>query len=567
MRLLLRKIEINKVFLVIEIILVIVFSILSLAVTQGSHWAWANIVGSDGASSVVSAISHNYGLGVPYKDYWEYRPPGFIMLVDYWVKIFGFRIFTFKLFELIVRFGVGLGIVLLARKIFSPFQALVVSFLTCFVFFSPPFGTMMLAEPYGLFFSLLGLLFLLYLKDFRKRFFLAAFFLFLSGQMKDPYFLSIFAFIPVFSSYLLLRDYRSFFKALIFTLLGFLSVILILWTYLISLGAYEAYIEVFLFKSTNFGVRIWEDLGFFLRLFNEVFWSVRDSFFHFRFASIPVLLLWFLTLFFSLFPKKSFSSLVKIKKKNLILTFPPLIFSLTNERINALIVVFYSIGVFIGFIFNRGLTPHYLSMVLVPMYFSWAIIISSIENSSRVIFKISRKNLIFLLLVFLLLFPKKWIYIRYGDISFTNALRQAYINLTLPDGDLTVENYIKSKTSVDDCMVSLYGWKSPEAHLYSMRRPCSRIIHANMVNAPWQKVEYREAIFKNPPAVVVYSLEGADMDVLRFDREVINFTKILKNCYKQDNKYTHNTRWPLKLYFPSFSGEILKDCVKNNANI
>ncbi len=540
---------------------------MSLAVTEGSHWAWARIVGSDGASSVVSAISHNYGLGVPYKDYWEYRPPGFILLVDYWVRVFGFRIFTFKLLEIVVRFGVGLGIVLLARKIFPFFQALVVSFLTLFVFFAPPFGTLMLAEPYGLFFSLLGLVFLLYLKDFKKRFFLAAFFLFLSGQMKDPYFLSIFAFIPVFLYFLLSRDFRSLFKALIFTLFGFLSVFLILWTYLISLDACEAYIETFFFKSSNFGVRIWEYFEIFLRLLNATFWKVRDSFFHFQYANIPFLFFWFIVLVFSSFPKKSFSSLVKIKKENLILTFPSLSFPLTDERLNALVVVFYSIGVFIGFMFNRGFSPHYLSMVIVPMFFSWSIIIASIENSLRIIFNISRKNLIFLLLVFLLLLPKKWIYVQYQDIDYVNVFRQAYINLNLLDDDLTVENYIKSKTSIDDCMLSLYGWKSPEPHLYSMRRPCSRIIHANMVNTPQQEIEYREAIFKNPPAVIVYSLAGADMDVLKFDREVINFTKIIKNCYKQDNKYTDNGRWPLKLYFPIFSGEALKECVKNNATI
>lgn len=155
----------------------------------------------------------------------------------------------------------------------------------------------------------------------------------------------------------------------------------------------------------------------------------------------------------------------------------------------------------------------------------------------------------------------------YGDIPLNNVFRQAYVNFTLPDGDTTVEKYISSKTSIKDCLVSLYGWKSPEAPLYSQRRPCSRIIQANMVNDPWQKVEYREAIFKNPPAVIVYSMELADMDVAKFEQEVINFTAILKNCYQQDNKYTHNGRWSLNLYFPVFSGEALKSCVKNHATI
>lgn len=551
MKPLFRRVNLGKVFLVAEIFFVLFFSLLNLAVYGlNGHWAWLNLMVNDGASSVVSAISHNYGLGVPYKDYWEYRPPGFIMLIDFWVKIFGFKIFSFKVLELLVRLGIGLVVCLLARKIFSPFQALVVSFLTCFVFFSPPFGTMMLADPYGLFFSLLGLLILLYVKSFNLRYLLASFFLFLSGQMKDPYFPTVLVFLPVFFYLLVSRDYRSFFKALAFTFSGFFLAFLILWVYLTLLGSWGAYVETFLFKSSNFHARFWEDLGFFLGRLYRAFRSVEDTFFLLRYSSITVLFVWSTILVFSLFFKRPF--LFRIQVKN---------------NLNFLIVIFYSIGVSIGFSLNNGFTPRYLVMMIVPVYFLWSVIISSIENSLRVIFKALKKNLIFLPATAVLLFPKFWIVSPYGDIPLANVFRQAYVNLTLPDMDTPVEKYIASKTSNDDCMVSLYGWKSPEPHLYSMRRPCSRIVQANMVNEPWQKIEYREAILNNPPAVIVYSLAGADMDVLKFEREVINFTRVINNCYKQDYKYTYNGRWSFKLYFPRISGEYLKDCVKNNATI
>ncbi len=168
-----RKLSGKGIFFITGVILVIFGSLLNMATNSEGHWSRLNLLTGDGASDVISAISYHYGLGVPYKDYWDYRPPGFIMLVDFWVRIFGFKIFTFKLLELLFRFGIGLEICFLARIIFSPFQAFVVACLTNFVFFSPGFGTMMLAEPYGLFFSLLGLLILLFVKNFNRRYFFA----------------------------------------------------------------------------------------------------------------------------------------------------------------------------------------------------------------------------------------------------------------------------------------------------------------------------------------------------------------------------------------------------------
>lgn len=571
-----RKINQNRIFLVLEVSIVFILLFLNLAVVEvilgvgvnkGSHWAWTNFVGSDGASIVLSAISHNFGLGAPYKDYWGYYPPGFMMLIDFWVRIFELKIFSFKLLEILIRLGVGLEICLLARRIFPSFQALVVSLFTCFVFFSPIFGTLMLAEPYGLFFSLLGLLILLSVKNLEQKFIFSSAFFFLSGQMKDPFVFSVLSYVPLVFCPLFVRDYRSFFKSIFFILCGFSLVFFILWAYVTFLGSWDAYVATFLFKSSNFHARFWENLGFFVNRVFGAIKGVKDTFFYFQYSTFAILFFWFVFFVFSLIPRKSFLFPKKIKKETLVFTFPSVRFILTEERLKSIIVVFFSLGIFMGFSLNNGYTPRYLTMVIVPLYFFWSVIISSIASNLQILLKFKRKNLFFLLAVGVLLFPKPWIFSPYLDIPFGNALSQAYTNLILPDIDTPVEKYISSKISPSDCMVSLYGWKSPEPHLYSTRRPCSRFVQANMINADWQKAEYREAIFKNPPKAVVYSLTGADMDVLRFDREVINYTKIIKNCYIQDYKYTHNGRWPLELYFPIYSSEELKKCIKDNATI
>src|SRR4030042_2163136 len=174
-----------KRLLFIEILIVLVFSLINLAAfATGGHWAPSAMLHNDGAYIVLSTISHNFGLGSPYKDYWELRPPGFLLLIDLWVKIFGFKIYAFKLFEIFFRFGIGLAVYLIARKIFPRFQSFIAATWVNFVFFSPIFGTMMYAEPCGLFFSLLGLLALFYLKHPNWRFFLAVIFFTFSGQIK-----------------------------------------------------------------------------------------------------------------------------------------------------------------------------------------------------------------------------------------------------------------------------------------------------------------------------------------------------------------------------------------------
>jgi hypothetical protein len=559
-----RKFKLNTILFSLEILLVLVCLLLNFAVlVTGGHWAWQNMVSTDGATMVLTAISHNLNLGVPYKDYWEYRPPGFFLLIDLWVKLLGSKVLSFKLMESLFLFLVGLEICLLARKIFSLFQGFIISCLTIIVFFSPAFGSLGHAEIKGLFFSLLGLLCLLYIKRINLRFFLAAFFLAFSAQVKDSFFGTILAIIPSLLYIFALREYKSFFKGILFSFLGvFLSYFLI-WIYLIDINALSAYLEVFRFKSNVFKIRIWEDPFFFLGQYYRALRNGKENLSYFNYHSVIILAIWVISIFISVLKTVGLTRIFKVTKKSLNLVVPAFRFTISQNTLNITTLVFYLFGSYIGPSLLNLFTAHYLLQLVVTTYFVWGLVAISFENNIRKLFKWVPKNIIFLLAVFFLLFPQKWISVQYKVIP-KNVIQQVYNNILLPDADISFEKYVNSKTNNKDCILSLYGWKSSEAYLFSERKPCTRFIIPNIVNDQWQKNEYRESLLKNPPQAIVYSIEGADMDVALFEKDVINIPLILNKCYKQDFKYINNGRWPVQLYFPVFSGNELRNCISNN---
>lgn len=560
----LQKFMRKEVSLLISILLVVFLSFVNFGVIgPDGHWAIQDLLTGDGATYVLMATSHSKGMGSIYKDYWEYRPPGFFMLIDFWASFIGSRALSFKFLEALIRFLVGLQICFLARKVFSRFQALVVSFLTIIVILSPAFGAWLYPEAYGIFFSLMGLLSLVYIRRLGLRFFLAAFFLSLSMQMKDIFGGAFLAIIPPLFYPLVRWDYKSFFKGIIFALSGWLFSLGILLVYLVSLNSLKAYFEVLSFKSSIYAGSFWTRLGFFWYQYLRFFWLSKKFITFFYDYTLMILTVWLVSALF-LFFKNKISMMLSVKDNTLVLKIPSFRFSINSRALNVVTVLFYSAGSFFGPSLMSVCSPHYVFSVIVPTYFFWSIIAFFIAESLRSLSKIIKKNLVFLFAVLFFLLPQDWAQEPYSTTIPRNILKEAHKNITREDNTLSVERYINEKTNSGDCILSIYGWKSSETYLYSERKPCTRFFIPNMANADWQKKEYLTAIIENPPKAVVYSPAGADMDFLLFEQEVFNFPRVLENCYQQDLTYTYD-RWPLKLYFPIYSNENLKNCIKENA--
>jgi len=169
-----------------------------------------------------------------------------------------------------------------------------------------------------------------------------------------------------------------------------------------------------------------------------------------------------------------------------------------------------------------------------------------------------------LLIVFLL--PKGSYFKSYAleNYSPRYVMKQIYGHFKVIKPNTEFEDYIASKTNKNSCILSVYGWSVGETYYYAQRRPCTRFFLTNMVVEGWQEEEYRKSILKNPPQAIVYTQSGANLEVARFEREVINLTQIIGQCYQPDSQHTGSSVMYPTLYFPRFSGDRLKVCLQQN---
>jgi hypothetical protein len=76
---------------------------------------------------------------------------------------------------------------------------------------------------------------------------------------------------------------------------------------------------------------------------------------------------------------------------------------------------------------------------------------------------------------------------------------------------------------------------------------------ANLVVGRPNRIKiYQEEIVAHPPAAIIYSRGGSDMNVWSFEAEVINFSEVLKNCYRLDpsvHQYFGYFFAPIDLYW------------------
>lgn len=547
---------------VLEVFLVVFLLFINFATLSSRHWATLHYLVGDGATFILTATAHNFGLGVPYKDYWEYRPPGYFLLIDLWVKAFSASVLSFKLFEALPHFLVGIQICFLVRKFFSPIQTLVVSALTLAVFFSPIFGHLLFPESRGVFFSLMGLLSLLYIKRLGLRFFLASFFFSTATQLKDTFLGGTLTLVPALF-FVLLSSPKLFIKGLFFTLLGYLLPVVVSLIYLVNLGAVDAYFEVFRLKSGLRSINPWS-LSW-LEQYYKFFWDSKKQLTVFSDQKLLVLLIFPILVFVYKLGQRS-SLLFNWKEYCLVLKISQVKSWFNLQVMRIITLLFYALGSFLGPSVQGNLELHYMTATIIPTYLFWAILALFLESYLSSIFKFLPKNLLFLILILIVLFPRLWIASEY---RFTpkNVFAQVFQNLSYSEDDLSVEKFIKEKTRPNDCILSIYGGRS-EMYLYTERKPCTRFLLPNIVITEWQMKEYRQSIINHPPQVIIYTQQGSEMNHSEFEQKVINIPNVLKYCYKQDFTYTHSNTsfgYDFQLYFPIFSGEQLKQCISENS--
>ncbi len=497
------------------------------------HSANLTMVDGDTASHVLMAVAPFKGLGSPYKNIWDIDPPGLYIFLGIWTEIFGLSILGFKVLQILLLLAIGLSTVLIYRRVLFHNYVLLITFLSLAVLFSPYLFTIFLpSELIGLMFSVLGLMVLFYVSSIQYKLFFSVFLFFMSGQMKDPFSFTIFSIIPFFI-------YYSFFKkkaiiSIISTIVGFISGFALIYIYLILLHASNAYWQVLEYKANAFGVF---DIERLVNNYLATIQTAQDIIIYFQFVNLFLIFI-LIAIFFSVLSKTrnlKISSKKNIYNLNININF-------TERSLYRLTIICYVIGSFIGFTEADNFGSHYLIQVVLPLYFLFGIIISLIIENLRYGFPIFRTNLFFLLIFIpslIVVLPKSAYIKSYKLDTLSPSYFLSQFFTAERYHNLSLEEYLDNKTGINSCILNVYGWGSGDIYLYADRKPCTRFFLPNIVSQDWQMKEYRISLINHPPRAIIYNTAASDMNVDRFEKNVINISKIIKGCYLEDKTFNN----------------------------
>jgi hypothetical protein len=534
-----------KMWYVVRKPFLLVFS-LAIIFLFGVYLFSLNRVAGDAASHLLLAVSPILKIGSPYKDFWEIKPPVWPLILYLWSNLFGFGILSIRIINIIVAAIVVFLTWLVYKKVFPTPVFEIIFFFTIIIVLSPILHTFLLPTEFlGLALSMGALLVLIGSKKDFPKFYFSGILFFIASQTKEPFMFTVLAVLPVFFESLLKKGFRGLVGNITQFLLGIFTCFAGIYIYLAGLGSVGAYIEIFKYKQIFFPFTFERLSSNFL----PGFYAAERTFTEFSHGFSLLIIL----AVFVFYLVNKFKKTLIFKQSGSRLTLKSVIVS-DPEKIIKYSVLFYAIGSFLGFGLGGSFSTHYLIQVVIPFYIIYGFLFSYLFNNASYLFKKSKLYFYAVLVLIgfsvVILMPKRPYFSRYLPKT---------TNFSMTDNISGLERRITELTTKDQCVLSVYGWGVSENYLYSERRPCTRFFLANIVREDWQKKEYAKDIMENPPTIIAYQTSGADMNIQKFESEVINISKIIKNCYVQDT--VENT-----IFIPktkNIGG--LQNCVKANS--
>jgi hypothetical protein len=349
------------------------------------------------------------------------------------------------------------------------------------------------ADLIGLLFCLAGLYGLIRFKD-SKYLILFIIMMVFAGTIKEVY-----IFLPLIIF--------SYIKTVYFKKIFYLTGISIIMTYgviasiLLYFNEFQDYQKVLIYKSEQFKFENFFDLSL-------------------RFLKVGYDLLTFLPVTFLV--AVILINLIKRKLTHL---------KLLEFQLDFRVVLILVTSIYFGLAWQGKIVKgHVLLSIYVPLILLLCMIIFSwnparIEKSSF----LPKIYLIFGLLIASLIESSEANALRLGGVDLV-AYKNAIINEVGSD---------KYRVKGTGCLLSVYGWDAGAYYHYSRRDPCTRYFLSPLVERDsklWEK--YRKDVLLNPPRNIVYIRDGADIDVNKFEKVIINWSAVLKNCYEQTRKDT-----------------------------
>lgn len=524
------------------------------------------IVGN-GASRTLVAIGPILNIGVPYKDLYEFAPPGYYMLVGGWASVFGTSMVSYRSLQAFLIIIHGICVLLICKKLFrSKLLSFLIFSSTIIAVHSP----LVQSDIYSVdlaatAFALAGLTTIFYLKNVYLKLSLGSMFMLIAFQMKDIYILSLITLVPLYLREFVNKSESKFYKIVLMSLLGPIFVTAIIITYLVKLDIYQSYIEVFKDKMGvahhyNSLIDYYETNKVILTHFNNFF--VPNSI---KIGTIFLIfncILGITFLMYKIRKSKTWYGFFSNSKKyghNWLNSYSE---TRTGSVYASVLFVFSLLG---------GLTlygQYSVDTRFIPiatcLYILLGVIISPIFDLASKTLR--SRFLIFglFIIISVLILPKK---------DVVAQLLKPFPNP--PPYNFEVENEIISRTNSEDCILHIYGWEVSSTYIYTRRRPCTRyflINHLSLFGKRRLVQEYKQQIFENPPKVLIINRLGADFDIAGFEKNILNIPEIVKNCYTIDPKYRQykgNFFAPVDIFWPKsdLSRDQLKECVYKSGRV
>jgi len=532
----------KKNFLLTRLILVSELFLVGLGVlTTFLYFGHSEVVYGNTSSRLLLTLGPRLGLGRPYTDLWEFLPPGFLVISDLWIRVFGWSMSSLKLLQVLVLAMAGISMLLVLKKLLRPLLLeLIILFTFVIVFYSPILQADMLSiDLFGAAFVLLGLASLLYLEKPLIKLIVSGFLIFLASQTKEIYTFAAFAFLPYYLYLLKVKTRPSVVKVVLLSMLGPLMVVLIFLLYLISVGGLSGYRQVLEYKASigQSPGSIYEIVQEF-KLVEHVF---AEHFLHWhRYTSnlllINAAIVYYRTtkMRFRFYARKThiFIEVLKGHKGtweswSAALFSIGIIFGVTMYGQYSVdvrqIAVATSLPILIGLLMKAPLDALQKfaatkGRMLVVNLFLGLFLIIYLSPQTKVVRAFSNQIQLHIL----------------GELYDSQGARAVY-HRPMVSG---IPEYIGSKSSPNDCILDPYGWGVAGTYIYSQRRPCSRHFLANLlVQREWQTEEYKKQVFEKPPIAIFYNIYGTDLNVEYFETNIIDYPSVLKNCYVPDPKY------------------------------
>ena len=496
----------------------------------------------DAISWVLVGVAPIINLGLPYQNYFDNKPPGLYLIILLWSKLFGFSDTSFFVMHCLILFFLVVLFYLIFRKINASFLILPSIVSSFIIMFAPFFTDFTISSEYlALVFSLGGLSIILYKKDSSIAIFWGTLLIFLSSQIRDTFGPTLICLIPVLFYYLIKN--RGVRKFLIPSLAGIFTGLAIVISYLVILGVLKDYIEVLSYKKLAFPVL---DFQLILSNFYLNVHAIMMAFYQTKLyvLTLPLIAVSIITIDI-IFIKKLIS--FKLSQPHLVLSIIIQRYSgVFNLRrvVDMMVILLFILGNYIGLSLLADPEPgsHRIIQVVLPSTILIFLFNLSYLNSLRLILSkmvpsrhasLVLTNIIFFSLTTLFTFPRTDIFRSYAVKSIPNKIRSSVF---IDNSNKKIYEFIAENTSQEDCILHYYGWAVGKTYYYSKRRPCTKYIFpAQVIKYPKYLNDLKEELKTNPPQLIYYQIDGANVDVEKFEREVVNLSGILNKCYKSTN--------------------------------